>query len=249
MSAYWSYGGGVNSTAGIILTLTDDRFADLRGGLRVVFCDTGAEMPETLCYVQYFGAWLKREHGIEMEYLRPAAGDLITYCHRYQIIPSRLRRWCTREFKVGLLEPWAASLGADTALIGFDAGEMDRADKRTPYDNPRFTKRYPLIEADIDRAGCLRIIAATGLELPRKSGCFCCPFGSKKHYEDLQTYHPDLFQQACDLEETGQGFARGFYLKDKPLREWLQNPGLELYEPCVVCELTDGDASERGEGR
>jgi hypothetical protein len=31
---------------------------------------------------------------------------------------------------------------------------------------------------------------------------------------------------------------RRMYLKDKPLREWIQSPGLELEEPCAICELT-----------
>ncbi len=41
-----SYGGGVNSTAMILFLLRQNIIPDM-----IVFCDTGAELPETLaCY-------------------------------------------------------------------------------------------------------------------------------------------------------------------------------------------------------
>jgi len=235
VTAYWSYGGGVNSTAGIILTLTDDRFADLRPGLRIVHADTGAEMPQTICYVRCFDEWLREHYGMEIETV--SAGSLIEYCRRVRVVPSRVYRWCTRTFKVEPIEAWRAAAGIEGSLIGFDAGEAHRAERRRQsYVHEKF-RRYPLIEAGIDRQGCVQIIRAAGLELPSKSGCFICPFGNKARFEDLRTYHPELFELACELERNAERFGRSWYLKDKPLDEWISSPGLDFGEPCAVCEL------------
>jgi len=242
VSAYISYGGGRNSTAMTILILTDDRFADLRDGLRIVFADTGAEMPETICYVNYFSNWLKREHDITIETV--SAGNLIEYCEKHRMVPSRMYRWCTRIFKVQPLEAFAKKNGCTLSLIGFDAGEAHRSESNNFAH--KANRRFPLIEANIDLAGCIKIIQDAGLEVPKKSGCWCCPFARKAHFEDLRTYKPDLWERALALEENADCFQQKIYLKDKPLREWLQNPGLELDEPCAVCELMNEKEKEVG---
>jgi len=244
--AYWSYGGGRNSTAGIILTLMDDRFADLRENLRIVFADTGAEMPETLCYVRYFDKWLRENHGLRIEIIKSKYGSLVDYCQQQRVSPSRQIRWCTKQFKITPLYDWAINAGCDLSLIGFDYGEAHRADRK-PQNN--MERRYPLIEAEIDLAGCMRIIKEAGLEAPRKSGCFCCPFARKSHWEDMRTYHPDLWELTLQIEENAEGYSKGFYLKEKPLREWIANPGLELFEPCYVCELTQETVKEDSHGK
>jgi hypothetical protein len=231
---YANYGGGVNSTAMLILILTDDRFAHYREGLRVVFCDTKAEMPETICYVKYFDGWLREHYGLEIEILTSAG--LLDYCERLKMIPSRHFRWCTRIFKSELIDAWAEANELNTCLIGYDAGEPDRAEKANTHTD---RNHYPLIEAGLDRNGCIELIRAHGLEVPKRSGCFCCPFGNKARFQDLRTYHPELFDYACEMERhivTSNG--RRMYLKKKPLREWIQSPGLELEEPCAICELT-----------
>jgi hypothetical protein len=229
---YISYGGGRNSTAMTILILTDDRFKDLREGLRIVFADTGAEMPETICYVNYFSNWLKANYGLGIEIVRNPKELLIEKCQRLGIVPVRRPRWCTVDFKIKPINQWAEQNGLTIPLIGIDAGEAHRIGG---MHNP--ANRYPLIEADVDLAGCIEIIKSAGLEVPKKSGCFFCPHANKARFEDLLTYRPDLFELACSLEENAKRFGEGRYLKDKPLREWIATAGFELEEPCVVCEL------------
>jgi 3'-phosphoadenosine 5'-phosphosulfate sulfotransferase (PAPS reductase)/FAD synthetase len=234
MKPYLNYGGGVNSTAMSILVLTDDRWAEYREDLRFVFCDTKAELPETLCYVQYFSKWLSDNHGHTVEVL--ASSGLLEYCKQLKMIPSRRFRWCTRKFKGELIDVWAAENGLDTCLIGYDAGEFQRAAKADGYVDHN---RYPLIQAGLDRQDCIDLIRVTGLEVPRRSGCFCCPHANKARFEDLRTYHPELFEYACEMERnivTKAG--RRMYLKDKPLAEWIVSPGLDFDEPCEVCEVS-----------
>jgi len=234
MAAYWSYGGGIDSTAGVILTMEDERFSDLQEGLRVVFADTGAELDETLCYVRYFSGWLKRRYGLEIEIVNSRHGSLIDYCKRYQIVPSFRYRWCTNIFKLEPLKKWAKENGADMVLIGIDAGEPHRASVARLGTTPR---RYPLIEANMDRADCLEYIARFGIELPMKGGCWICPYAPKQRWIDMLTRNPKQFEEACRLEETALNFSKGHYLRHKPLREWIQQAELYEGEPCSVCEL------------
>jgi len=56
--------------------------------------------------------------------------------------------------------------------MGIAAEEAHRADNKKHGKNTR----YPLIEKNIDRAGCKEIILNAELCLPAKSGCWCCPF-------------------------------------------------------------------------
>ena len=130
----------------------------------------------------------------------------------------------------------AAENGLDTCLIGYDAGEPARAEKADGHTN---RNHYPLIEAGLERQDCIDLIRSHGLEVPKRSGCFCCPHANKARFEDMRTYHPELFEYACEMERnivTSSG--RRMYLKDKPLAEWIQSPGLEYDEPCAVCEIT-----------
>jgi hypothetical protein len=135
-----------------------------------------------------------------------------------------------------LLDSWAESNDLDTALIGFDAGEAHRAARADGFAR---RNRYPLIEAGLDRAGCVELIKSAGLNVPNRSGCFCCPHANKARFEDLRTYHPELFDYVCEMERdivTSSG--NRMYLKGKPLREWITSPGLEFDEPCQECEIS-----------
>ena len=233
MKPYLNYGGGVNSTAMAVLILSDDNYAEYRDGLRTVFCDTKAELPETLCYVQYFNGWLRHNYGLNIETL--SSDGLLNYCKRLNMIPSRRFKWCTRKFKGDLIDAWAEKNGLDVCLVGYDAGESHRAERADGYVS---RNRYPLIDAGLDRAACVELIKSVGLRLPNRSGCFCCPHANKARFEDLRTYHPELFDYVCEMEAnivTSNG--RRMYIKDKPLREWINAPGLELDEPCQECEI------------
>jgi 3'-phosphoadenosine 5'-phosphosulfate sulfotransferase (PAPS reductase)/FAD synthetase len=159
-----SYGGGVNSTAMIIWMIEHNQQID-----HIVFCDTGAELPETLEYVNIFGQWLQ-QYGLHIEIIGRPEG-LYDYCTRKQLIPFRQFRWCTEKFKIIPFNEFIQKYMPALAYIGFDAGEEGRVlnsekpfigknckKKKFPYD-----KRYPLFQNGIDRAGCMDMIRKAGL--------------------------------------------------------------------------------------
>ena len=85
--------------------------------------------------------------------------------------------------------------------------------------------RWPLIERDIDRANCKKIIIRHGLPLPQKSGCFICPFQRKAQWIELRRIRPELFCKAEQLEKRNMEYRKSkgktpLYLSasKKPLR-------------------------------
>ena len=220
MTPLVSFGGGVNSTAMTLLIMEDPRFAALRPGLRLLFADTGSEIPETYAWVWHFAGWIRDRYGLTLEVVRNPE-SLEDKCLRQRIIPSRNLRWCTWHHKQKVLYQAARRFPQPVLwLIGIDDGESGRAHKgRWSASRQKSSLvRFPLIEAHMDREACMRFMQTHGLPVPRKSGCFFCPFAPLAHWTWLAREHPDLFARACQLEEQGQGFHRGFTLRHKPLR-------------------------------
>lgn len=197
-----SYGGGVNSTA-LALWLMD------RGeDFLMVFADTGGEYPETLEYVDYF----EEATGHSIDVVRAeivdgqdfSEGGLYQYSLYRHMVPFRSFRWCTRIFKIEPIQAYHASNGIEEAYVGIDAGEAHRAKQHI---GDVATKIFPLVENNIDRAGCTEIIRAHGLDLPRKSGCYICPYQRIKQWNYLFRTHPELWDKAVALEENAHSAA------------------------------------------
>jgi len=201
-----SYGAGVNSTAMILLLL--ERKEPIEA---IVFADTGAERPVSLDYLAYFADWLKTTHGIEIVRVRREGEGLPDYCRRYNFIPSRLFRWCTDKFKVRPLTAWKLEhYPGATDAIGFDCGESHRMLSGKNAQGRRVC--YPLIEAGLDRDGCVSVIRTAGLRVPEKSGCWLCPFQRLEQWAELEVSHPDLFARAIELERVAAERSDGTYV-------------------------------------
>lgn len=243
-----SYGGGVNSTALVVLLVGEGWHGP------VVFSDTGAEWPETMEYVAMFGGWLA-ERGLELTVLGPdwrqhlEVLPLIEYCEHYRVTPFPASRWCTSNWKVEPLQRWCEANGHDYSamLLGISAEEAHRQPD----------KDRPLVDRGIDRDGCARIIVTAGLPLPRKSGCYLCPFQSPRQWQELYKVHPDLFERVAALEDaaterrtdgkattTGKVSLRQLgagYEAQTAMFDWL-----DYYQPCM-CRV-DTAITAGGEG-
>ena len=195
MRNYLSFGGGVNSVALHLLML--DQGVEFES----VFVHHGTDWPETYQYVAGFQWWLKSQGHRPITVLRPAVGKygdsvLYDYFHRYKIIPTMWRRFCTEKFKVSVFSKYVEK--PCFSLLGIDYGEKHRA--KLAYDN-EIENRWPLIEQEIDRDGCKKIILEHGLPIPMRSGCYVCPYQKKSQWIQLRKEHPCLFSRAVELEK------------------------------------------------
>ena len=187
MRKYLSYGGGVNSTACIVLW--DRGLLDYD---EAIYVDHGCDWPETREYVQMMA------ERFPITILEPEVegySNLYEYAAHYNMIPSRLRRWCTNKFKVRVINKYIER--PCFSLIGFSVDESKRAKIST---EDGVENRFPLIELEIDREGCKKIILDFGLPVPIKSGCYFCPYQRVGQWRLLRKIHPELFISKERLE-------------------------------------------------
>ena len=186
-----SFGGGVNSVAMTIMLVNEG----WRGP--IVFADTGAEWPETYCYMRLFEAWLA-ERGLTIEWLRGtpwqsgrARLPLLDFCERKPQLPSPAFRWCTTDWKQRPCGRW---LRAHPEVTEYLIGIAEDERHRRPEDV------RPLVDRHISREGCVEIIQGAGLPVPQKSGCVMCPYQRVDQWRRLWQVHPGIFARIEAIE-------------------------------------------------
>ncbi len=213
-----SYGGGVQSTA--LLVLAAQRRIDFGVFL---FANVGddSEDPATLAYLNRHAKPYAARHGIELVELHRIRRDgsvetlhgrLTREGSRSLPIPVRMSngapgtRSCTADFKIRVIGRWLKQHGASadnpaTVGIGISLDEIERVNNRRamPYEQPV----YPLLdfEPSLRRLDCQRVIAAAGMPVPPKSACWFCPYRRPQTWAETRRDRPALFARACQLEE------------------------------------------------
>ena len=228
---YLSFGGGVNSTA--LLLLLEERGEKFEA----LFAHHGADYPETY---EYTNMLIAKGHQIRIIDARRKGLHLYEYCLEYGIIPAIKWRWCTEHWKVKPLRK--EKKGPAFELIGIDAGEPHRA---RYSEHKQVVSDYPLVRWGIDRVGCIDIIKRHGLPIPKKSGCFFCPFQKRSQWLELREKHPELWckanalESACAAKQIAKG-KKPYYINNKPLADIVQEDQGDLFDgfrsPCM-CEI------------
>lgn len=238
MEKVLSFGAGVNSTALLVLHATGKINVDM-----VVFADTHNELPETYEHIEnVVKPWCLVN---SLAFLTVDKGNLFTDYYDKHVIPFRIIRSCTDHYKIRPIHK-ACDIyyGKNNyvTILGIDYGERHRAERyedRSP--NARF--QFPLIDMQINRNGCKKLIKDFGWKIPVKSGCFFCPFTRKQGWIDLLRKHPRLFILAEDFEKNSRLYPK-YTLTSKPLEEirkkWRKIGFLENWmdkdgEACVYC--------------
>lgn len=256
-----SYGGGVQSTALLVLAA--------RGAIDFpifLFANVGddSEHPATLRYVAEVARPYAAAHGIELHEVQRLRRDgtpetLLDRLHRSKrsiTIPVRMpaplgfmRRNCTQDFKVRTIEKWLKQHGASAecpavTAIGISHDEAHRANSRK--ESPVQQKVYPLLELRMDRNDCRTVIAAAGLPVPPKSSCWFCPYHTNGTWQTMREREPILFEKYVAIErmlsdrlKELQGRPAYFHNRLKPLpMATTANRQGELFEdsPLEVCE-------------
>lgn len=212
----FSYGGGVQSTAALVLAA--------QGRIDFpcfVFANVGedSENPETLTFVHERAMPYAERHGIELvELFKKRKGKTETLYQRIYStdrsipIPARLQtgapgnRTCTTDFKVHVIDRWLKSQGRLRVQIGLGISidEIHRAhtSEWELTDNKIWKRKaYPLIDLRLSRRQCETIIREAGLPVPPKSSCYFCPYHSQPEWLRLKQMRPDLFNKAVAIEE------------------------------------------------
>lgn len=257
-----SYGGGVQSTAMIVLATQ----GLIPGVTDALFSNVGddSEYPATLTFVQDIMTPWAAERGIRVHELKRTLrnGEVETLWQRMMkeesksiMIPMRGSRTgapgnrsCTIDHKIQVVGKWLKKNGASktnkaTVCIGISTDEIQRANNKRamPYELPIF----PLIDLNLDRTACQQIIRDAGLPVPPKSSCFFCPFHRPLVWSEMRRDEPELFQKAVLLETTIND--RRAARDKEPM--FLTRFGLPLEDSCAEAQQTLGSDGEFNDGQ
>lgn len=214
----FSYGGGVQSTAALVLAAQGKIDFPV-----FLFSNVGddSEHPDTLAYVQAHAMPFAASHGLALHELRHIRRDgeeetlyrkLTRPDSRSTGIPIYLegagapgRRSCTSEFKIRRIAVWQRRHGATKQTpavcgLGISLDEFQRM--RTDSGIETQVLEYPLIDLRLTRQDCINIIECAGLPVPPKSSCWFCPFHRMPAWQKLKRETPELFDRAVALEQT-----------------------------------------------
>lgn len=217
----FSYGGGIQSTAALILAAHGK--IDFKTFL---FCNVGAdsENPKTLEYVHNVAIPYAAKHGIEFVELHKTLKDgtrdtiyqRLTRPHSRSIgIPVRMngngapgRRSCTCDFKIAVVDKELKARGAKEsgALvgIGFTWDERQRCKPNTDLETIKWKELcFPLISdmsVPLTRQDCINLILEELGYLPDKSACVFCPYHSLLTWQQMRTNEPAQFWYCVALE-------------------------------------------------
>lgn len=194
--------GGKDSTA--LAVFMKDKVPEME----YVFCDTGAELPETYEYLDRIESFLGKK------LVRLNSGKSFDYWLTVYsgFLPSPRSRWCTKVMKIF---PFERYVGEDEvySYIGIRADE-----DREGYisSKPNIIPMYPFKEAGIVEKDVYELLRKSGLGLPKyyewrsRSGCYFCFFQRRNEWVGLLERHPDLFYRSKAYEKvderTGQRF-------------------------------------------
>lgn len=253
-----SYGGGVQSTA--LLVLAAQGKIDFKTFL---FCNVGddSEHPATLAYVHDVAMPYAQEHGLEIHELQRRKRDgtpetiygrIMAPGKASMVIPVRLSsgapngRACTGDFKIKVIQKWLKQHGAtvdDPAVsaIGISLDEFQRMRTDSGANFQRLV--YPLVEMRKTRQDCNNIISGVGLMLPPKSSCYFCPWHTVKAWQKQARDEPELFAKSVALEayisERSQQRGHGpVWMTDKmvPLEQVIGTHDQEEFDFEDTCE-------------
>jgi hypothetical protein len=214
-----SYGGGVQSTALIVLA-TQGKIGNVDAAL---FSNVGddSEHPATLGFVRNIAIPWAKERGLDVIELTPTKkgrpstiySEMVDPSTRRDVIPvfgekgNPLSRICTADYKIGTVHRWLKEHGTNknnpaTVLLGISTDEIERAGRGTSKSYE--IREYPLLQLGLNRVDCMKVISDAGLPVPPKSSCFFCPFHSELTWSELRRDHPDLFDKAQHMEDVVQ---------------------------------------------
>lgn len=212
----FSYGGGVQSTAALVLAAQGKIDFPV-----FLFCNVGddSEDPATLEYVRDVAIPYAKEHGVELHVIQRERRDgtsvslmetILSGESRNVPIPTRAangapgKRGCTDKFKIKVMGKWLKAHGAtpdNPAIVGIGIS-TDEFQRAGATNTERYrTIVYPLLDLRINRGGCEEVIRRSGIPVPPKSACFFCPFHGKSTWAEMRRDRPVLFRKSADLEQ------------------------------------------------
>ena len=249
-----SLSGGKDSTALAIYLRT--KYPQIPA--EYVFCDTGAELPETYEYLErleaLLGAPIARVNAMGILGVREGRDRNPFDIYLNEVfggfLPSPRSRWCTRALKIEPFEHYVGNSNAYSYIgIRSDENREGYVARKPPVlsQKANIEPVYPLKDDGLQLADVNRILEESGLGLPEyykwrsRSGCYFCFYQQVGEWQGLKEMHPDLFERAAAYEKTESD--RPFtWVNGKSIRDVAAQPRRTPVDPneadgCAICHL------------
>lgn len=120
---------------------------------------------------------------------------------------GRLRRQCTREYKVApISKRIRAKLGVEPRYKVREEVELwmgislDEVQRMKPNRFKWLVNRWPLIEREMDRRRCEAWLVDHGYPIPPKSACIGCPYTDDRRWREMKENRPEEWADAVDFD-------------------------------------------------
>jgi len=255
----FSYGGGVQSTAVLVLAAQGKVQYD-----HFLFANVGedSEHPDTLEYYRDVAVPFAEKHGIDLREVRRAETIRSRLFSSLRDVPIPMRmntgapgnRKCTELFKIRVVDRWMYDNrnghNEYTVGLGISTDEIQRARSTEPTESYKGlwkSLEYPLIDLRLSREDCRRMVVEAGLPQPPKSACYFCPFHNDQAWYEMRQKRPDLFFDAVKIEKHLQNKRAELWGKDKV---WMHRKLIPLDQAIpdqpFLFDLDDMDNCESG---
>lgn len=176
---------------------------------RIVMADTSREKPTTFEYLEKYTRPLMREHGLEIEVASRDHAKVDLYSHKGTLLipvftpTGKLSAYCSGEWKRDVVERHLRSVGVTggTTWLGFAYDERKRWKRSVGTERHHHKVECPLVDLMMTTADCLALIASHGWPEPHVSSCWMCPHQKNEEWAYTKEHRPDLFAEACQIDE------------------------------------------------
>lgn len=219
-----SLGAGVQSSTLALMAAE----GDLPRPDCAIFADTGCEPRPVYEWLDYLTARLpypvyrvQEADGLLAGLRRSLAGrrfaSLPAYTESERDGGGRLRRQCTREYKVepitrrirGLLDLRPGQRVRGVAVTLWIGISLDEVVRMKPNRTSWIQNAWPLIDLRMTRTDCIRWLTQHGYPTPPKSSCVICPYHDNRYWRWLRDEDGEGWQTALDVDQALRGGLHG----------------------------------------
>lgn len=209
--AWWS--GGITSAVTCKLAIEKDP------NVRIVFIETGSHHPDTQRFLKDCQKW----YGKEIETIQSQYTDHFETIEIFKYVNGPGGARCTMALKRAVRQQWEKTNNPTLYYWGFefDKKEATRAE-RVKTTQPDTAHAFPLIDAELTKLDCVKIVQDAGIEVPamyklgyNNNNCIGCVKGGMAYWNKIRVDFPDVFERMAKLErKLGRSCIKGVFLDE-----------------------------------